>query len=130
MKSHWTTSASSEDDPKIIDFMNETHKIVFSKSLEKADWNNSELAREFNAEEIAKLKGKSGKNILILGSGSLVSQFANADLIDEYQFLVNLVVLGSGKTLFQSIGDTVKLKHSSTKTFSNGNVLVCYQPDN
>lgn len=129
MKYHWTTSASSEDDPKIIDFMNETHKIVFSKSLEKVDWNNSELVREFDAEEIAELKENSGENILILGSGTLVSQFANAGLIDEYKFLVNPVVLGSGKTLFENIGDTVKLKYLSTKNFSNGNVLLCYQPD-
>jgi len=129
MKNHWTTAASAGEDPEIVDFMNRTHKIVFSKSLEKADWQNSELVREIDPAEIAALKERPGRDILLLGSGSVVSRLAKTGLIDEYKFLVNPVVLGRGKTLFQSIENSVKLEHSSTETFSNGNVLLCYRPD-
>ena len=108
--------------------MNNLPKIVFSKSLEKVEWKNSRLAKGNMHDEVANLKEKSGKDIVIYGSGSIVSALSQLGLIDEYQIFVNPVVLGNGKPLFQGIKDRLNLRLLETKTFSNGVVLLCYQP--
>ena len=64
----------------------------------------------------------------ILGSGSIVSQLAQEGLIDEYQIVVNPLVLGKGRTMFEGIKDTLPLKLTKSRTFGNGNVLLCYNP--
>ena len=64
----------------------------------------------------------------ILGSGSIVSQLASQGLIDEYQIVVNPIVLGKGRTLFDDVKATLALKLARTRTFANGNVLLCYEP--
>jgi dihydrofolate reductase len=63
-----------------------------------------------------------------LGSGTLVSQLAPAGLIDEYQVMVNPIVLGKGRPLFAGIHDTLNLKLAKTRAFANGKVYLCYQP--
>lgn len=129
MANYWPTHASSNEDPGITDFMNNTHKIVFSKTLEKVDWNNSSLAKEIVPEEIDKMKQPSpgcDKDMVIYGSGGIVSQLMKLDLIDEYQIMVNPVVLGSGKSMFQNIEERFKLKLLNTKTFASGNVMFYY----
>ncbi len=74
MASYWPTPASSTEDPMITNFMNNTNKIVFSKTLKKVEWKNSTLHKEITPEEINKLKHEAGKDIIIYGSGSIVSQ--------------------------------------------------------
>jgi dihydrofolate reductase len=64
----------------------------------------------------------------ILGSGSIVSQLALESLIDEYQFVVNPLVLGKGRTMFEGINNKLPLKLTKSRTFGNGNVLLCYKP--
>lgn len=128
LKGYWTTSKSSAEDPEIIEFTNQTKKIVFSKTLEKADWNNSTVMREIVPQEIEKMKQQSGENLLIIGSGSVASQFSSADLIDEYRFIIIPVVLGEGKQYFRNLKDKLNLKLRETKTFKCGNVLLRYQP--
>jgi dihydrofolate reductase len=64
----------------------------------------------------------------ILGSGSIVSQLAQERLIDEFQIVVNPVVLGKGRTMFEGIRDRLTLKLTKTRAFGNGNVLLCYEP--
>ena len=108
--------------------MNSLPKIVFSRSLKSADWNNSRLVREVIPEEIVKLKQQPGKDMVIYGSGSLVSAFANLGLIDEYRFIVNPVVLGSGKPLFKGFKDRFSLKLLEARTLGSKNVLLSYQP--
>jgi dihydrofolate reductase len=66
--------------------------------------------------------------MVILGSGSIMSEFAQRGLIDEYRIMVNPVVLGGGKPLFKGIKDRMDLKLTKTRTFQNGNVLLYYQP--
>ncbi len=66
--------------------------------------------------------------MVIFGSGSIVSQLAQEGLIDEYQIVVNPVVLGSGRTMFEGVKQKLTLKLSRTRTFGNGNVLLCYAP--
>ncbi len=108
--------------------MNNLPKIVFSKTLQKVEWNNSRLVKENIVEEISTMKQQPGKDMVIFGSGSIVSTFMQLGLIDEYRIIVNPVVLGKGKPLFKGINDKLNLKLLKTKTFSSGNVLLYYEP--
>jgi dihydrofolate reductase len=108
--------------------MNSIQKVVFSRTMDKASWSNTRLVKQNIEEEIRKLKKQPGKHMAILGSGSIVSQLAQQGLIDEYQIMVNPVVLGKGRTLFEGIRDQLVLKLVRTRTFRNGCVLLTYEP--
>ncbi len=129
LKNYWSTPKASAEDPEMIEYINQTKKIVFSKTLKKADWNNSTVLPEIVPGEIAAMKKESGKDILIIGSGSVVSQMENAGLIDEYRFIIIPVALGDGKPYFQKLDDKLNLKLLETKSFACGNMLLRYQPD-
>jgi dihydrofolate reductase len=129
MAGYWPTATADTIDQIIINAMNNLPKVVFSKTLDKVEWNNSRLVKDDIEGEVAGLKRGPGKDIVIYGSGSIVSALAQAGLIDEYRIFVNPVVLGSGKPQFGDINDRINLKLLSTKTFGNGLVLLCYEPD-
>ena len=74
------------------------------------------------------MKKEPGEGMAILGSGSIVSQLAQEGLIDQYQIVVNPILLGKGRTMFDSIKRKVTLKLASTRAFGNGNVFLCYEP--
>jgi len=74
------------------------------------------------------MKKGPGKDMVIMGSGSIVSQLAHEGLIDEYQVVVVPVVLGDGRTMFEGIKRKLKLKLTKTRAFGNGNVYLCYEP--
>ena len=74
------------------------------------------------------MKNEPGKDMVIFGSGTIVSQLAQAGLIDEYQIVVVPVVLGKGRTMFEGVKEKLTLKPTKTRTFGNGNVLMSYQP--
>jgi len=124
MAGYWPTAAT--ENPVITDYMNHSPKIVFSRSLEKAEWNNTRLLREIDQEEILDMKEQPGKDLVIYGSGSIVSTLAGSGLIDDYRIFVNPVVLGSGKHLFAGLKERLKLNLLSTKTFRCGVVLLHY----
>ena len=121
---------ASEGEKQYARKLNAMRKIVFSKTLPTAEWNNSSLMKEVLPEEITKLKQEPGRDMLIYGSASIVRTLTNLGLIDEYQVLVHPVVLGGGKPLFQDIRDRRKLQLVKTKTFPSGVVGLYYQPDN
>lgn len=108
--------------------LNAMRKIVFSRTLESVEWNNSTLRKEIVPEEIAQLKQEPGRDMLIYGSASIVQALTNHGLIDEYQVLVHPVILGGGKPLFQNIQQQVKLKLVNNKTHPSGVVVLYYQP--
>ena len=120
--------ATSQGDIEMAHKINNMTKIVFSHTLESVDWKNSKLLKEINPEEIAKMKQEEGKNILVIGSASIVQQLTNLGLIDEYHLLLHPVVLGTGKPLFKNIRDRFDLKLVKIETFKNGVVLLLYQP--
>ena len=128
MASYWPTPAATTDDPIIADKMNSLAKIVFSKTLTKADWNNSRLAKGDIVEEVTKLKKQPGKDMVILGSSSLVSALTPPGVIDEYRLFVNPVVLGSGIPEFTGIKDRVQLQLVEARAFRTGIVLLRYAP--
>lgn len=128
MASYWPSPEALENDPIVAEGMNSSPKIVFSRTLSRADWVNTRLVKDDMLGEVRRLKKQSGKDLTVLGSGSIVAQLAQAGLIDEYQLLVNPVVLGRGKTMFEGIRDEILLKLVETRSFGNGNVLLRYEP--
>jgi dihydrofolate reductase len=108
--------------------MNELPKIVFSKSMDQADWTNTRLVKGDPVTEMRKLKQAPGKDMVIFGSGSIVSKLAEAGLIDEYQLIVVPIALGKGRTMFEGVSRQLTLKPTRTRSFRNGRVLLCYEP--
>lgn len=129
MASYWPTPAASTDDPAVAGMMNTLPKIVFSRTLEKAEWQNTRLIKDNIAEEITKLKAQPGQDLIILGSSHLTASFINLGLLDELRIMVNPVILGDGKSLFDGVTEHLKLRLLKTRVFGNGNVLHYYQPD-
>jgi dihydrofolate reductase len=127
MASFWPSPAAMQMMPDVAKGMNAMTKIVFSRSMKKAEWSNTKLMKGDLVAEVGKLK-KGGQDMVILGSGTLVSQLTQARLIDEYQLVVVPVVLGKGRTLFEGVADRLILKRTSTRTFKNGNVVLSYEP--
>lgn len=127
MASYWPTPEAIKDDPIVAQGMDAATKIVFSRTLQKADWNNTRLVNGDPAAEVRRLKEEHGGDLTILGSGSIVAQLAQEGLIDEYQILLNPIVIGRGKTMFEGVKDRLALKLTGTRTFGNGNVLLTYE---
>lgn len=128
MASYWPTPAADADDPIVADKMNSMPKIVFSKTLSTVNWQNTRLIKENFVDEMLKLKGQPGRDLIIFGSSDMAVTFMKHGLIDEYRIMVNPVVLGSGKSLFQGIQDKLELKLLQTRSFKSGNVLLYYEP--
>lgn len=126
MASYWPTPIALENDPTIAEKMNTMPKIVFSRTLEKAEWQNTRLIKENAVEEISKLKQQPGKDLIIFGSANLADTFIQHGLMDEYRIMVNPVVLGSGQPLFKGVKDPLNLKLLETRVFRCGNVLLYY----
>jgi dihydrofolate reductase len=108
--------------------MNRAPKVVFSRTLDKATWNNTKLVKGDLATEVRNMKKEPGSDMVILGSGSIVSQLATEGVIDEYQVVLNPIVLGAGRTMFEGVKEKVALKQTKARTFGNGNVLLTYEP--
>lgn len=126
MAGYWPSPAAAKDSPLVAKQMNELPKIVLSSSLKEAKWNNTRIVRSL--ADIEAIKHEPGPDMVILGSGSVVSQLAGAGLIDEYQIVVNPIALGAGRTLFDGLRKKVELKLMNTRAFRNGNVVLTYEP--
>jgi dihydrofolate reductase len=100
-------------------------KIVFSTTLERADWNTT-VVRDLVAEEVMELKAQPGGD-LVLGGADLAAAFRRHDLIDEYRLYVHPILIGQGKPMFQPSDAKISLRLVETRTFGNGVVLLHYQ---
>lgn len=131
MASFWPTPQAIENFPAVAAGMNRMPKVVFSRTLDHAavetTWSNTRLAQGDLAAEIRKMKSEPGPDMAILGSGSIVAQLADVGLIDEFQIVVNPMVLGRGRTMFAGVSQRLNLRLTKTRAFDNGNVLLCYQ---
>ena len=127
MASYWPTPAAMRDNPAVAEGMNRSEKVVFSRTIEKSSWSNTRVVKGDIAAEVWKMKQESGPGMAILGSGSIVSQLAPEGLIDEYQFVVNPVALGKGRTMFDGVREKLNLKLSKTRAFRNGKVFLSYE---
>ncbi len=107
--------------------MNETPKLVFSRTLHEAAW-NSTFIRKDPSEVIPRLKQQDGKNMVIFAGSNLADAFIKSSLVDEYRLIVNPVVLGGRKPLFRNVDSGFHLKLKKTIHFDCGNVLLVYEP--
>ena len=128
MAGHWQTPEAHEAMPVVAERMNSLPKVVFSRTLDEVTWPNTELIKADITDAMRDKKRESGPDMVIMGSGTIVSQLTEARLIDEYQLVVNPIVLGSGRTLFEGVDGNVDLKLVDTRAFKNGNVVMWYQP--
>lgn len=126
MAGYWPTENAIKNDPVVAEGMNSMPKVVFSRTLDKVSWRNTKLVKGDVVSEVRKMKQEPGVDLVILGSGSIVSQLADQGLIDEYQMVVNPVVLGKGRTMFDGVKEKLKLKLTKTRIFGNGKVFLCY----
>lgn len=118
---------TSPEDRVVAKALSEWTKVVFSKFMDKADWQPAKILHEIDEKEIKRLKSSDGKDIALYGSGTIVRQLTELGLIDEYRFMLNPVILGQGKSLFEGVKPK-KLKLIDTKKFESGNVLLAYRP--
>jgi dihydrofolate reductase len=134
MEAYWPKAAKdptiSKDNLEVANLINSANKIVFSRTLdqveEKENWKNVKLAREFDPNEMRRLKEQAGKGMSVGGSDLAVS-FIRAGLVDEFRFMVNPVVIGEGTPVFKGIDSKLNLELVRTRTFRSGNVLLYYR---
>lgn len=128
MASYWPTPLAEQQLPAVAKGMNSMAKVVFSRTLDHAAWNNTRLLKGDLVGEVRKLKEEDGPGMAIMGSGSIVAQLALENLIDEYQMMMDPVALGKGRTMFDGIAQSLSLKLTKTRVFNNGKVFLCYEP--
>ncbi len=126
MASFWPSPMAAQQFPVLAAQMNALAKIVFSRTLDRATWNNTTIASGDLVTEIRRLKSEPGKDLTILGSGSLVAQLVHAGLVDELGIMVIPIVLGAGRSMFGA--DVTTMTLTKTQAFHNGRVYLRYEP--
>jgi len=127
MSAFWPTPMAAQMMPDVARGMNLRQKIVFSRTLREASWSNTMLVSNDAVDYVRTLKAKLGPDLAVLGSGQIVSQLTQAGLVDEYQFVIVPVVLGKGRTLFETVTHSHSLHLTHTRSFRNGNLFVSYE---
>ena len=128
MAGFWPTEAALKTLPDVAKRMNNLPKVVFSRTMDKASWNNTKLIKGDLAAEVRKMKEEPGDPMVIMGSGSIISQLTAERLIDEYQIVTTPIVLGKGRTMFDGIKEKLRLKLTKSRAFGNGSVVLWYEP--
>ena len=124
MAAYWTNAQGEQEE--IADLMNSIPKLVFSKTLKSADWNNTTLIKENASAEIRKLKEQGGRDMYVFGSANLSETFINDNLFDEYRIGIASVILGSGRPLFRQGIASQNLSLVSTQQLLKGGVILKY----
>ena len=128
MIKYWPTPMAKQQNPVVAEGMNSAKKFVFSRTMQEATWQNTKLIKSDLAGEVRKLKEQSSTGLCILGSGTIVTQLAEERLIDELQIVMSPILLGKGKTPFETLKQRLPLKLLRTRSFTNGNVIHYYGP--
>ncbi|MFL6576776.1 MAG: dihydrofolate reductase family protein [Povalibacter sp.] len=126
MASFWPTPQARETMPQVADAMNRMRKSVFSRTLEHAAWQNTRVVKGDLVTEVHRMKAEPGPDLVLMGSGQIIAQLTQAQLIDEYQIVVTDTVLGSGRTMFEGVTSRPGLTLTKTRSFDNGNVVLWY----
>jgi dihydrofolate reductase len=135
MEGFWPKAAvdpgTSPDNREVARLINNTEKIVFSRTLkgvrETENWKNVKLRRKVDPVEIRRLKEMTGKDIWV-GTSDLALSFIKEDLIDEFRFMINPVVVGGGRRIFEGLNRKLDLELTESRKFDSGNVLLYYRP--
>lgn len=128
MAGYWPTPAGIQDDPLVAATMNRLPKVVFSRTLERVDWENSRLVKSDPAAEVARLKALPGKSMAIFGSANLSTTLIQHRLIDEFRLYFNPIILGRGNPAFPGLSERVPLQLIRSQVFKSGLVLLVYNP--
>jgi dihydrofolate reductase len=123
MAAHWPTSGSDFARP-----MNEIPKVVFSKTLERAEWPETRIARGDLTEEIARLKREPGNDLIAYGGARLDQALSRLGLVDEYRLMVQPAALGAGLSLFKDLPVPLHLELIEARTYSTGVAIHVYRP--
>jgi dihydrofolate reductase len=123
----WPTPMAAQAMPDVAARMNAAPKVVFSRTMTAAAWQNTTVAADLT-ETVRRLKGEPGPGTVVLGSGTIVTQLAEQGLLDALQVVVNPVALGAGKSLFGGAKAPVPLTLDSSRVFKNGSVVLSYTP--
>jgi dihydrofolate reductase len=129
---HWAAVAKDNNNPEQaagIKFT-ETAKIVFSKTLTKFEWDNTEIENGDFVKKINALKQQAGGDIIVYGGGKFVSSLIKEKLIDELHLFINPAILGKGMPIFQEVETLQKLGLASSKHFDCGIIVLLYKPLN
>ncbi len=116
---------ATEAEKRIGRSFNAMKKVVYSSSLEEADWQGTTVYRDIVPEEVRRLKAESRKGIRLDGSISIVQRLTSLGLIDEYRLMVHPVALGSGRPLFE---ERVDLELTGSEQLGSGVVVLTYRP--
>lgn len=125
LDSYWPPLKNNENG--VADYMNSLAKYVVSSTLEIADWNNTTILNENIIEEITKLKQQQGKDIILLGSATLVQSLMEANLIDEFRLLIQPIIFGTGKHFFKDGMNTKGMELINIQKLDKAVVLLSYQ---
>jgi dihydrofolate reductase len=127
--SYWSDVINKPDDPwhAFAKKMIETPKVVFTKTLDKSKWINTEIATGDITDEIIKLKNRNGKDMVVYGGASFDSSLIKLGLIDEFLLFINPVAIGNGKTIFKDLNGIQKFNLIKTIAFDSGKVLLHYE---
>lgn len=128
---HWENVAKDPSNPEYeggIKYAT-TPKIVFTKTIDKSIWANTEVANGELVEEINRLKNQSGKDIIVYGGGTFVTALINEGLIDEFHLFINPTAIGNGMTIFKGLDKNFKLNLKTVKQFDCGITVTCYELD-
>ncbi|HEU4784009.1 MAG TPA: dihydrofolate reductase family protein [Ktedonobacterales bacterium] len=130
--SYWPTVPNDPASPQgMVEYANRFNamrKVVFSRTLARAEWNNSTVMNEIVPEDITSMKREPGRDMVIFGSASVVRALTRLGLIDTYNLLVFPVVIGSGRPLFHNLAHSVNLKLVHARTHPSGVVALSYHP--
>ncbi len=127
MAGYWPTAQALAQSPVVARGMNQEEKIVFSSSMQQADWQHTRVIHTHLVEEIRALKQQGSKDLTILGSGSILSLVADHQLIDEYLVMIDPVALGKGFPIFKGIRHPLNLELQHSRVFPSGTVLLGYK---
>ncbi len=128
MQQFWPTPMAAQMLPDVATYMNATPKLVVSHTAFTPEWENTTVISSDVVEQIRRYKAESTEEIIILGSNNLSVTLIQAELIDEFQIMLNPVVLGSGTTLFAGLPATAELVLQKTHRFESGKMLLIYTP--
>ena len=131
MEAYWTDPAVMESDPLVARPMNELPKVVFSRTLKRVSWgmrDNASLSAD-PVTTVTQLRSKPGGDMVIFGSGGLVSALAPHGLIDEYRFIINPSILGHGIAMFRGLDTRIPLKLAASRSFDGKTVMLTYHPE-
>ena len=128
--SHWAKVANDPTDPTHTSgkIFTDTPKVVFTKTLKKSSWPNTDIATGDLVDEINRLKRQNGKDIIVYGGASFVASLVKHQLIDEFHLFVNPAVLGDGLTIFNTVDRRQTLTLVNAIPFDCGIVLLHYEP--